>query len=387
MHPDRIVDICHRSEVPSPCYLIHQGVLDKNLDVLRTVQQRTGAKIILALKGFATFSVFPQIRQVLHGTTASSINEARLGLEEFGREVHVYCVAYKSEELAWLATVATHITMNSLSQWQRLRATALALDNVASYGLRINPEYSEIETDLYNPCRPGSRFGVTSNQLQGVDLEGIDGLHFHTMCEQNADTLSRTLEVVEQKFGYLLRGLRWLNMGGGHHITRPDYDVDLLCQCIDRIQDTYNVQVYLEPGEAIALNTGYLVTTVLDRFRNGDRELAILDTSASAHMPDVLEMPYRPEILGGGLPGERADTVNLGGLTCLAGDVIGDYSFDELPRIGDRLIFTDMAHYTMVKNTTFNGINLPAIAVYCPETDAVRVVRQFGYEDYRDRLS
>jgi carboxynorspermidine decarboxylase len=387
MHPDRIVDICHRRELPSPCYLIHQGLLAQNLRLLNDVQQRTGAKIILALKGFAAFSVFPQIARVLHGTTASSIHEARLGLEEFGREVHVYCVAYKPEELAWLSTVATHITMNSLSQWRQLRPIASGPDNVASYGLRINPEYSEIQTDLYNPCRPGSRFGVTSDQLKGADLEGIEGLHFHTLCEQNSDTLARTLEVVERKFGRLLPAMRWLNMGGGHHITRPDYDLDVLCQCIERIQEKYRVQVYLEPGEAIALNTGYLVTTVLDRFRDGEREFAILDTSASAHMPDVLEMPYRPEILGGHLPGERAHVINLGGLTCLAGDVIGDYSFDTLPRIGDRLIFTDMAHYTMVKNTTFNGIGLPAIALYSPETDSVHVVREFGYEDYRDRLS
>jgi carboxynorspermidine decarboxylase len=387
VHPQNILEICHRNELPTPCYLIHLGLLDRNLRILQIVQDRTGARIILALKGFAAFSVFPQIRQVLCGTTASSINEARLGLEEFGREVHVYCVAYTPEEIAWLSTVATHITFNSLSQWQQLKTIALGADNVASYGLRINPEYSEIETDLYNPCRPGSRFGMTIGQLQDANLDGIDGLHFHTMCEQNADTLARTLDVVEDKFGGLLHQLRWLNFGGGHHITRPDYDVDLLCRCIQRMQEKYNVHVYLEPGEAIALNTGYLVTSVLDRFRSGDRHLAILDTSATAHMPDVLEMPYRPEILGAGLPGERAHTVNLGGLTCLAGDVIGDYSFDEPPEIGERLVFSDMAHYTMVKNTTFNGVNLPSIAVYDPKAGTIRVVRRFGYEDYRNRLS
>jgi carboxynorspermidine decarboxylase len=387
MHPENILDVCRRSDLPTPCYLIHLGLLDRNLQVLQAVQDRTGAKIILALKGFAAFSVFPQIREVLCGTTASSMNEARLGLREFGREVHVYCVAYKPEEIAWLSTIATHITLNSLSQWRQLKPIALGANNVASYGLRINPQYSEIKTDLYNPCRPGSRFGITIDQLSGEDLNGIEGLHFHTMCEQNADTLARTLDVVEEKFGHLLHQLRWLNMGGGHHITRPDYDVDLLCQCIRRIQETYEVQVYLEPGEAIALNTGYLVTTVLDRFRSGDQELAILDTSATAHMPDVLEMPYRPEILGGGLPGEHAHTINLGGLTCLAGDVIGDYSFSSALQVGDRLVFTDMAHYTMVKNSTFNGVNLPSIAVYDPKTDETRVVREFGYEDYRNRLS
>ncbi|MCA9246677.1 MAG: carboxynorspermidine decarboxylase [Planctomycetales bacterium] len=387
MLSDPILEICHRSELPTPTYLIDLGRLDKNLQVLANVQARTGAKVILALKGFAAFATFSHIARVLCGTTASSVNEAKLGLEEFGGEVHVYCVAYRDDEFRWLSTVARHITLNSLSQWERLRSIARESASTASYGLRINPEYSEVKTELYNPCRPGTRFGVLAEHLRGADLNGIEGLHFHTMCEQNSDTLARTLEQVEAKFGDLLHPMRWVNFGGGHHITRPDYDVDLLCECVTRIAEKYQVQVYLEPGEAVALNTGFLVASVLDRFTSSGHEIAILDTSATAHMPDVLEMPYRPEILGGARPGEKPHTVTLGGLTCLAGDVIGDYSFDAPLKVGDRLVFTDMAHYTMVKNTTFNGVDLPSIALYDPASDAIHVVRRFGYEDYRGRLS
>jgi carboxynorspermidine decarboxylase len=296
-------------------------------------------------------------------------------------------VAYTESEMQWLSTVARHITFNSVSQWRQFTPIMASPTNRASYGLRINPEYSEVATELYNPCRPGTRFGITADQIQGLDLSGIQGLHFHTMCEQNADTLVRTLDRVEQNFASALHQVQWLNMGGGHHITRPDYDVELLCDTVRRIRETYDLQVYLEPGEAIALNTGFLVATVLDRFRSGGSEIAILDSSATAHMPDVLEMPYRPEVIGAGKAGEKPHTVTLGGLTCLAGDEIGVYSFDEPVTIGQRLVFTDMAHYTMVKNTTFNGINLPAIAVYDPATDEVTVIRKFGYEDYRDRLS
>lgn len=387
MHFDSILNICSRPGLPTPSYVLHWGLLDRNLQILEDVQNRTGAKIILALKGFAAFSAFPRIRRVLHGTTASSMHEARLGQEEFGGELHVYCVAYKPAEFAAMSTVAAHITVNSLSQWERLKPIAASPESTASFGLRINPGYSEVATELYNPCRPGSRFGVTAEQLVEADLDGIEGLHFHTLCEQNSDALARTLDVVEERFGEILTRMKWLNMGGGHHITREDYDVDLLCRCIARMQQDYGVEVFLEPGEAVALNTGFLVASVIDLFTSGDRQVAILDTSAAAHMPDVLEMPYRPQILGSGLPGERAHTYSLGGLTCLAGDVIGAYSFDRPLEVDDRLVFTDMSHYTMVKNTTFNGIELPSIAAYDPETDEVRVVRRFGYEDYRNRLS
>jgi carboxynorspermidine decarboxylase len=364
--------------------VVDRGLLARNLQVLDLVQQRTGARIILALKGFAMFSLFPQIREVLQGTTASSLNEARLGQEEFGKEVHVYAVAYRDHQFDEISRIAHHITFNSFSQWRRFREQAKGR---ASCGIRLNPQYSEVATEIYNPCRPGSRFGMTAAQFKDEDITGIEGLHFHTLCEQNSDTLARTLQRVEEDFAPWLHQVTWLNMGGGHHISRPDYDVDLLCSCIARMRDRYGLTIYLEPGEAIALNTGFLVSSVVDRFRSGEDEIGILDTSATAHMPDVLEMPYRPQIIGAGEPGERAHTVTLGGMTCLAGDILGAYSFDQPLTIGDRVVFTDMAHYTMVKNSTFNGVDLPAIAIYDGEKDDLRVVREFGYEDYRDRLS
>lgn len=378
-----ITEICNRSELQTPCHLLHRGLLENNLNILKDLQDRSGGNIILALKGFATHSTFDQISKILKGTTASSINEAKLGIEEFGGEIHVYCVAYKQEEIEWLTDKAHHISFNSLTQWERFKE----IDYKASIGLRINPEYSEVETAIYNPCRVGTRFGITAEMLETADLIGIDGLHFHTMCEQGSDTLERTLEHVEKKFGKYLHQMKWLNMGGGHHITRPDYDTDLLVELIKHMRETYNIEIYMEPGEAVALNTGFLVSTVLDRFQSGGKELAILDTSASAHMPDVLEMPYRPEIIDAAEANEKPHTVTLGGLTCLAGDIIGDYSFDENLKVGDRLIFTDMAHYSMVKNTTFNGVNLPSIVNYDPEKDSIQHVKDFGYESYRDRLS
>ncbi len=383
MDSNEILEIGNRPELPTPCHLLHRGLLANNLMVLDDVQRRSGAKIILALKGFATHSTFGQIKKVLHGVTASSLNEARLGVEEFGKEVHAYCVAYSPSEIHWLANHAHHLSFNSITQWQQFKD----IPHTASFGLRINPEYSEVETLLYNPCRAGTRFGVTATALEGMDLSGIEGLHFHTMCEQGADTLERTIAYVEEKFGKYLHQMKWLNMGGGHHITRSDYDTDLLVSVIVKMREKYDLEVYLEPGEAVALNTGFLVSTVLDRFTSGSHEIAILDTSASAHMPDVLEMPYRPMIIGAGEPGEKAQTITLGGLTCLAGDVIGDYSFDQDLKVGDRVIFTDMAHYSMVKNNTFNGVPLPSIANYDPATDRTDVVKIFGYESYRDRLS
>jgi carboxynorspermidine decarboxylase len=332
------------------------------------------------------FSLFPLIRETLHGTAASSLHEARLGREEFGGEVHVYAVAYRDHEFPALLELADHITFNTFSQWRRFKERALARADPPRYGIRVNPGYSEVAVDLYNPCRPGSRFGMRREQFEGEDLSGIGGLHFHTLCEQNADVLERTLAVVERQFGPILARMQWLNMGGGHHISRPDYDVDRLCRVIDRFRQRYDLEVYLEPGEAIALNTGYLVSSVLDIFHN-ETDIAILDTSATAHMPDVLEMPYRPKIQGAGQPGEHAYDYRLGGLTCLAGDVIGDYSFPAPLEIGQQLVFNDMAHYTMVKNTTFNGVELPAIAIYRPDAGNVSMVRTFGYEDYKSRLS
>lgn len=373
-------------QLPSPCYVVDEDVLGKNLAILDGVQARTGARIILALKGFAMHRVFPQIREVLGGTTASSVSEAMLGREKFGGEVHAYAPAYSEEDIAALLPLVDHLVFNSVSQYQRFGERVRSFTGrQISIGLRINPEYSEVKTALYDPCRKGSRLGIRRDELDGVDLSGIDGFHFHTMCEQNSDTLERTVEAVEAKFADLFGGLKWFNFGGGHHISRADYDVDRLCCVIDGFTSRHRLQVYLEPGEAIALNAGILVGRVLD-INEGPEKNVILDLSATAHMPDVLEMPYRPEIRGAGQAGEKAHTYQLGGLTCLAGDQIGTYSFDQPLSLGDRLIFEDMAHYTMVKNTTFNGVGLPAIVLRKKNGD-FEVVREFGYEDYRDRLS
>ena len=371
---------------PSPSYVIHRGMIRRNLSILDSVQIRTGAKILLALKGFAMFSVFPDIKNTLHGVCASSRYEARLGWEEFGREVHSYAPAYSEADLQELLQFCDHIVFNSFTQWKRLGTFVQNAGIPVESGLRINPEHSEGDVALYDPCAPCSRLGIPAAEFEGENLEGISGFHFHTLCEHNADALQRTMVVVEEKFGAYFDRIQWLNLGGGHHITRKDYDIDLLCSEISRIQDTYGLQVYLEPGEALALNTGVLVSTVLDDIEN-QMNIAILDTSASAHMPDILEMPYRPAIYGAGKPKEKLFTYRLGGLTCLAGDVIGDYSFNEPLKSGDRLVFLDMAHYTMVKNTTFNGIQLPAICLYDEASNSLDIVRQFGYEAYRDRLS
>ena len=373
-------------DFPSPCYVCDLDLLRKNLDVIAGVRERTGCKILLALKGFAMFSTFPVISKYLQGICASSPDEARLGKEEFGGEVHVYAPAYSEEDIVKLLPLANHISFNSINQWQRYKKKVLASDRSIRCGLRINPQYSEVKVEIYNPCSPNSRLGITLEELEGHDLNGISGLHFHTMCEQNSDTLERTLAVVEKKFAPYFGDLEWINFGGGHHISRNDYDVDRLCNIINGFQERYRLEVYLEPGEAIALNAGMLVTTVLDIIER-DKPIAVLDTSAAAHMPDVLEMPYRPELIGAGMEGEKEFTYQLGGLSCLAGDVIGDYSFDQSLNVGQRLVFLDMLHYTMVKNNTFNGVNLPTIATYDPEIDAVKVIREFGYQDYRTRLS
>ena len=373
--------------LPTPCYVVDEGLLTRNLAALDSVQQRTGARILLALKGFSMYSVFPLVGRTLAGVTASSLFEARLGAEEMGREVHVYAPAYVEEEFDELLGYVDHVVFNSFDQWDRFRGRVEAMRAAGhrlQVGLRINPEYSEIATPLYNPCYANSRLGIPLASFHPDRLDGIDGLHFHTMCEQNSDTLERTVRVVEERFGGVLGRMKWLNLGGGHHITRPDYDLETLVRTIRHLQDRYGVGVYLEPGEAVALNTGYLVAKVLDIVENG-MSIAILDTSAACHMPDVIEMPYRPGILGAGQPGEHPHTYRLGGLTCLAGDIIGDYSFPKPLSPGDRLVFTDMAHYTMVKNNMFNGVNLPSIALYS-EAEGLRVIRRFSYEDYRSRL-
>lgn len=372
--------------LPSPCYIVDERLLIKNLEILHSVQQRTGCSILLAQKGFSMFSTYPLVGKYLKGVTSSSLFEARLGYEEMGKEVHVYAPAYMEEEFDELLQYSDHIVFNSFDQWNRFK------DKVRNYGskkiecgIRVNPEYSEIGTPIYDPCYKHSRLGVTLSNFRPEELEGIDGLHFHTMCEQNSDTLARTVKVVDEKFGEYIKKMKWLNMGGGHHITRPDYDIETLVSSILFFKEKYGVDIYLEPGEAIALNTGFLVARVLDIVDNG-MNIAILDTSAACHMPDVLEMPYRPNIIDAGKPGEYSYTYRLGGLTCLAGDVIGDYSFKQPLKPGDRLVFCDMAHYTMVKNNMFNGVNLPSIALY-NEAEGIKIIKRFGYDDYKSRLS
>lgn len=373
-------------QLQTPCYAVDEALLERNLTILADVQAQSGATIILALKGFAMFSLFPLIRRYLRGTTASSVDEARLGFEEFGGEVHVCAPAYSDRDIAELLPRADHIVFNSFSQWKKYRPVMEKAQRKISCGLRVNPEYSEVETEIYDPCAPCSRLGIPAAHFEAEALDGIEGLHFHALCEQNSDTLERTLSVVEQKFGDYFGRLKWINFGGGHHITRPDYDRERLCNVTTRFRERHGLQVYLEPGEAIALGTGYLVASVLDIVHNG-MAIAILDTSATAHMPDVLEMPYRPEVEGAGEPGRFPYTYRLGGLTCLAGDRIGDYSFPHPLEVGSKLVFHDMAHYTMVKNTTFNGVRLPSIYRFNSATGEYSLVREFGYEDYKNRLS
>ena len=373
------------STLPTPSYVVDQRLLIKNLELLASVKERTGCKILLAQKAFSMFSVYPLIAKYLDGVTSSGVMEARLGYEEMGKEVHTYAPAFADHEMDDVIRYSDHIVFNSFHQWNKFKDKVKNSGKQIECGLRLNPKYSEIDTDIYNPCLMGSRLGITPEQFRSDQLDGIDGLHFHTMCEQNSDTLKRTLKIVDDTFGSYIKQMKWLNFGGGHHITRTDYDIETLIRCIQFAQDTYGVQVYLEPGEAVALNTGYLVSTVLDTIENG-MHLAILDTSAACHMPDVLEMPYRPHIIGAGVPNEKAYTYRLGGPTCLAGDIIGDYSFDVPLKEGDKLIFCDMAHYTMVKNNTFNGMNLPSIAFYSQE-NGLQIIKQFGYEDFKSRLS
>ena len=377
--------------LPTPCYLLDEAQLRRNGEILLGVQKRTGCKILLAQKAFSNFDVYPVLAPYLAGTEASGLYESRLGREELpDKENHVFCAAYRDDEFAELLQYADHIVFNSPRQLAKFGPAAKAAGK--SIGLRINPECSTQEGHaIYDPCAPGSRLGTTRAQWDAAVQADpalpalLDGLHFHTLCEQDSDALAKTLEAVEQKFGNLLPGMKWLNFGGGHHITRPGYGLAALERCITRMQQTYGVQVYLEPGEAWALNAGYLVTTVLDTLRNGEVDLAILDMSAACHTPDVIEMPYRPPLLDAGEAGEKACAVRLGGPTCLAGDVIGDYSFDEPLTEGERLVFGDMAIYTTCKNNTFNGMPLPPIWLLQADGSCRELVR-FGYADFKMRL-
>lgn len=369
-------------ELATPCYVIDEAKLKENLRILKGVQDETGCRILLAQKAFSCYALYPLIGQYLAGTTASGLYEARLGTEEMGGETHVFSPAYRPEDMKELTKICDHIIFNSISQLNRYRDLCRGV----SAGLRVNPECSTQEGHaIYDPCAPGSRLGVTRANFDPECLKVIDGLHFHTLCEQDADDLKKTLDAVEEKFGEFLGRVSWINMGGGHHITRPGYDIGLLKSCIRRMQDAYGLTVYLEPGEAVALNAGLLVTEVMDVVENGIKTL-ILDASAACHMPDVLEMPYRPPLMDSGLPGEKAYTYRLSSCTCLAGDIIGDYSFDREIKPGDRLYFMDMAIYSMVKNNTFNGMPLPSIAVM-REGGECELIKTFGYEDFKGRLS
>lgn len=372
--------------VDSPAYVIDLAALESNLELLAHAQRAADCGILLALKGFAAWSTFPQVGKYLEGVSASGPDEARLGREELGKQVHTYCPAFDEASLRESIRYSDHVVFNSTSQVDRFRAVIDEHASDTSFGLRINPEHSEVEVAIYDPCAAGSRLGATKQALMKANLRGIEGLHFHTLCELGADALQRTLAVIEDRFAFWLGDAKWVNFGGGHHITRPDYDVGLLIDLIRDFKREHRVDVFLEPGEAIGLNTGVLVATVLDLIEN-DGQIAILDISATAHMPDVLEMPYRPQIRNASEPGKLPHSYRLGGLSCLAGDVIGGYSFAEPLKVGDRLLFEDMAHYTMVKNTTFNGVRLPSIALYDPRDDSYRVQRRFGYQDYRNRLS
>lgn len=369
----------------TPVYVADELALRRNLEILSGAQRRTGCHILLAQKAFSLFYAYPLIGRYLAGTTASGLFEARLAHEEMpGRENHVYSPAYTPAEMAELVAICDHISFNSLAQLEAHRP--LWQGSRASVGLRVNPEHSTQEGHaIYDPCAPGSRLGIRRCDMPARLPNGVEGLHFHTLCEQDAAPLVETFAAFEQAFGEYLPQLRWLNLGGGHHITRPGYDLAALEGLILSIREKYGLEVYLEPGEAIALNAGTLITTVLD-IVPGETPVLILDASAACHMPDVLEMPYRPPLHGAGLPGEKPYTCRLAARTCLAGDVIGDYSFDAPPQVGDRLVFGDMAIYTMVKNNTFNGMPLPDIAWRDAE-GGCRVIRRFGYEDFKTRLS
>ena len=378
-----------KSDLPSPSYILDEKKLIENGKILKGVQERTGAKILLAQKAFSNFNLYPVLAPYLAGTEASGLFEARLGAEEMpDKECHVFCAAYKEQDFNELLKYAGHIVFNSPSQLKKFGK--LAKEHGKEIGIRINPECSTQEGhEIYDPCAKGSRLGTTIGQWHeqmAPELEDLlDGIHFHTLCEQNSDALETTLKAVEEKFGFILKKVKWLNMGGGHHITRNDYDIELLERCIINMRDKYNLQIYLEPGEAVALNAGYLFTRVLDTLKNGETDIAILDMSPACHTPDVIEMPYRPPLYNSGMPEEKAYTYRLGGPTCLSGDIVGDYSFDNTLCENDGLVFEDMAIYSTCKNNTFNGMPLPDIWVI-RENGEAELLARFGYNDFRYRL-
>ncbi|WP_298753433.1 carboxynorspermidine decarboxylase [uncultured Arcobacter sp.] len=369
-------------ELPSPCFVCEEELLKKNLELLKKVQDEAGVKILLALKGFSLYSTFGLCKEYLQGCCASGLHEALLASKEFGREVHTYSPAFKEEEVDEIVSISNHIVFNSMAQLKKLEHKAIGKTSI---GLRVNPEFSSVEVDLYNPCGAFSRLGITRKNFDKNAIENVDGLHFHALCEQNVDALEGALNNFEEKFGEFLPQMKWVNFGGGHHITREDYDVNGLIYLLKEFKLRYpHLEVYLEPGEAVGWRTGYLVATVLDIVNNG-MDIAILDTSAEAHMPDTLAMPYRPDIKNSAEIDVKKHNYRLGGNTCLAGDIIGDYSFDEPLKVGDKIILEDMIHYTMVKTTTFNGIKLPSIAIKKGD-GCYQIVKNFGYNEYKSRL-
>ncbi len=370
-------------KLPSPAYVCEEELLENNLKLLKRVQDETGVKILLALKGFAMHSTFDLCKKYLKGCCASGLHEALLAKEEFGKEVHTYSPAFKDEEIDEIISISNHLVFNSFNQLKRYKDKAF---KKVSLGIRLNPEYSSVEVDLYNPCAPNSRLGITKANFDESQLQYLEGFHFHALCEQNVDALEGALANFEKNFSLYFSQLKWVNFGGGHHITRADYDVEGLINLLKDFKARYpHLEVYMEPGEAIGWQTGYLVATVLDIVNNG-MDLAILDTSAEAHMPDTLAMPYRAMIRNSAVAFEKKYTYRLGGNTCLAGDIIGDYSFDEPLKVGDRIILEDMIHYTMVKTTTFNGIKLPSIIIKNKD-NSYKVIKNFCYNDYKSRLS
>ena len=371
------------SELPTPCYLIDEGAIISNLEILRALREDTHCKILLAQKAFSLYALYPLISRYIDGVCASGLYEAQLGAEEMRAQTHVFCAAYAPRDIPELAKICSHIVFNSMTQAERFHREASA--HGASLGLRINPQFStQTGHAIYDPCSKGSRLGITAANFPETLPDWIEGLHFHTLCEQNSDALEATLCAVEEKFGKHLKRIKWINFGGGHHITRADYDIARLKRCINKMADKYGLEVYLEPGEAVALNAGELISEVLDIVEN-DGKIALLDASAACHMPDVIEMPYTPPLAGAGKPGEKKFDYTLAGATCLAGDVIGKYSFNAPLKIGDRVKFQDMAIYSFVKNNTFNGMPLPALAVKDKFGDC-RIIKKFGYEDFKSRL-
>ncbi len=374
-----------RNKLPSPCWLLDEALLKENLELIEEIKKQTGAKVLLALKGYALWKSFPLLKPYLDGCCASGLHEAKLAFDTFSKEVHTYSPAFKEEELEEIAQISHHLIFNSPAQFKRFAAQAKKTNPDLSLGLRLNPEYSESPKEIYNPCGLNSRLGTTLANFDTSILEQCDGLHFHALCEQDSDALENVLKNFEEKFASYIPQMKWINFGGGHHITRKGYDVEKLISLINNFKEKYNVEVYLEPGEAIGWETGTLITTVLDIVHNG-MEIAILDSSAEAHMPDTIIMPYRAQVDGAGTVGEKAYMYRLAGNTCLAGDIMGDYSFDTPLQIGDKIIFEDQMHYTMVKATTFNGIKLPSIAIKRLNGE-LDIVREFGYKDFKERLS